>query len=344
MAFEDGLLSCDAVIERFLEETADIFGTIGSCWHETDPASGTPFSSSAAGDPAGSFGEAMDYEFRRSDVNSFSSLRIRRRPASAISVATQGQMSVSLRFREMIAPAGPADELRISFTDASGTWAAFVAFTNRRMTPEDLRFAGELIAPTTDALRGATAAQMAQTHAGPSSGGELGHGPVPSVLIIDPQDRIIAADAAARRRLALLGGHADGGAPGLISFLAAKARWGPPGEPATSRMRTPDGQWLIVDASLLEDDESRGSVAIVMRPAPAGAVLDSVLRSLGLSEREREVAGLVAQGQSTKSIAAELVLSPWTVADHLKAIYAKAAVNGRSGLVALAGPAAGRAV
>jgi DNA-binding CsgD family transcriptional regulator len=48
------------------------------------------------------------------------------------------------------------------------------------------------------------------------------------------------------------------------------------------------------------------------------------------------VAALLAQGRPTKSIAAELALSPWTVQDHVKAIYAKTGVS-RSDLVSLAG-------
>jgi DNA-binding CsgD family transcriptional regulator len=64
-----------------------------------------------------------------------------------------------------------------------------------------------------------------------------------------------------------------------------------------------------------------------------------VLRALGLSAREREVAALLAQGRPTKSIAATLQLSPWTVQDHVKAVYAKTGVS-RADLGALAVPRA----
>ncbi len=331
-ALEDTEPRGDAVIERFLEATADVLGITSSCWHLTDPASGTPVSNSAVGDPPGSFGESIDYEFRRPDVNTFPQLQAQRQPVAAISVTTGTRLSDSLRFREMIKPAGATDELRICFADAFGTWAAFVGFTDRRMTLEDLRFADDLVAPATGALRGAVAAQ-ARTEA--AAGDPPAQSPAPSVLIVDGHDRVVATDATARRRLELLEG--GGAVPGLIAFLAAKARWGAAGEPATSQMRTPDGQWFVLDASLLDQAESQGSVAVVMRPAPAATVLDGMLRAHGLSAREREVAGLVVQGLTAKAIAAQLILSPWTVADHLKAIYQKAGVNGRSGLAALTG-------
>ena len=41
------------------------------------------------------------------------------------------------------------------------------------------------------------------------------------------------------------------------------------------------------------------------------------------------------QGHSAKAIAAELVISPWTVQDHLKAIYEKTGVRNRSEFVGL---------
>jgi DNA-binding CsgD family transcriptional regulator len=46
------------------------------------------------------------------------------------------------------------------------------------------------------------------------------------------------------------------------------------------------------------------------------------------------VSRLVARGLLTDAIARELHLSPWTVQDHLKAIFGKVGVSGRGELVA----------
>jgi DNA-binding CsgD family transcriptional regulator len=122
--------------------------------------------------------------------------------------------------------------------------------------------------------------------------------------------------------------------PGLVSFVAAQARWGADGRSSTARMRGDDGRWLLVNASLFDSREA-GDVAVVIQPAPAGSVLDGTLRALGLSARERQVSSLVLQGHSAKAIASELVISPWTVQDHLKAIYQKTGVRNRSELAGL---------
>ncbi|MEU8021153.1 AAA family ATPase [Micromonospora haikouensis] len=57
-----------------------------------------------------------------------------------------------------------------------------------------------------------------------------------------------------------------------------------------------------------------------------------------LTAREREIALLVAGGQSSRSIAETLVISVRTVDNHLQSIYAKCGVNSRSELAEMIGP------
>ncbi len=52
--------------------------------------------------------------------------------------------------------------------------------------------------------------------------------------------------------------------------------------------------------------------------------------SAGLSDREREVVGLIAGGATNKEIAARLHLSPHTVKDHTSALYRKLGVRNRA--------------
>ena len=54
------------------------------------------------------------------------------------------------------------------------------------------------------------------------------------------------------------------------------------------------------------------------------------------SAREKEIVRLVAKGFATKAIAAVLDLSTWTVATHLRRIFAKLGVSSRAEMVAKA--------
>ena len=55
-----------------------------------------------------------------------------------------------------------------------------------------------------------------------------------------------------------------------------------------------------------------------------------------LSHREREVLALVTQGHAYREVAAELVISPWTVQNHMKHIIAKLDARNRTHAAALA--------
>lgn len=60
---------------------------------------------------------------------------------------------------------------------------------------------------------------------------------------------------------------------------------------------------------------------------------ESKISQISLSPRERAIAKLVAQGFPNKRIGSHLDISPWTVATHLRRIFAKLEVNSRTAMI-----------
>jgi len=69
-------------------------------------------------------------------------------------------------------------------------------------------------------------------------------------------------------------------------------------------------------------------------PAPPASTVDCRLGEL--TAREREVVALVVAGHVNKEIARRLGVSPWTVKNHLRAVFEKTGVRTRTALAALA--------
>jgi len=89
-------------------------------------------------------------------------------------------------------------------------------------------------------------------------------------------------------------------------------------------------------ASLTRNPIIRGGqekTAVIIQPAPSREIASLIVRGYGLSERERQVTELCAQGLSTKEIAGALHLSPYTIQDHLKVIFDKTDTRSRAELV-----------
>lgn len=79
---------------------------------------------------------------------------------------------------------------------------------------------------------------------------------------------------------------------------------------------------------------------VAARPRAGAPGLDadrSLAQTLsGLTDREREILGLVARGLSNDEIGAELFISPATVKTHLARVMAKTGAHDRAGLVVFA--------
>lgn len=113
---------------------------------------------------------------------------------------------------------------------------------------------------------------------------------------------------------------------------AIGARVSSSGEPASARVLGASGEWIELLGSPAEGDPGR--VVLVLQAATAPSLVPLICAAYGLTPRERELADLIYQGLPTKDIAARLFISPNTVQQHLKSIFAKTGVRSRRELVA----------
>jgi DNA-binding CsgD family transcriptional regulator len=147
---------------------------------------------------------------------------------------------------------------------------------------------------------------------------------LPGVMLLDDRACVVESTPVAERALLTLRDPSE-----LQLALQALNVRVPVGSQESAVIALPSscgGRVLLVAA------RTGRRLTVVVEPQPAR---DSAASIASLTPREREVVELVAQGLPTKRIAAVLSISPWTVTDHLKAIFAKAGVSSRAELLAL---------
>src|SRR3712207_2283001 len=97
----------------------------GYCAHTVDPLSGLLTNAV----PEGMVGEKearffLEHLYFAEDVNEYNSMALSRRPVALLSETTRGRLERSLRYRELLAPLGFADELRCILTADRELWGA----------------------------------------------------------------------------------------------------------------------------------------------------------------------------------------------------------------------------
>jgi DNA-binding CsgD family transcriptional regulator len=308
----------------------------------TDPGTGFPSSPVRIDDLDGVTREVCSTHWRHEllsdDVNLFRELMGADVPAATLrrSVVEPEQ---SGRYRRFLRPLGFDDELRAVLRVGEAPWGTMTLWRrvgSPSFTGRETALVAGLSAPLGEALR---------QHARPSDEpwGLPDHDR-PGLLLFDEDGDVISVNDEARAWLAELPaepGHAtdlDVVVPVwmMITLYRANAlRHGAGDGTARTRVRTRRGRWLVCHASCLRRaDRSIGTTALVIEPAQPSAVAPIIVEAYDLSEREQEIIKQIARGASTAEIAAELVVSPHTVRDHVKAIFAKADVTSRGELTA----------
>ena len=315
-----------------------------ACWHTLDPqtrlmtsdapheliSSGvfTPETATAAG------ALLVASEYFVEDVNTFVGLARRRVTVGTLSGATGGHPERSTRYRDLLTPSGIPHELRAAFVTRGRCWGA-VHIARREdqadFTAADVTALAGITALVAEGIRTSLRFDASRRDAGAgASPGLVVLGPHGEVEMITPPAYALMAAMRSSARAA-----GDETPPSQLLALAAFTRAGrldPNGSQQTVAVPTASG-WITLHASL-PDGCAAGRVAIVLERSASPQSTAIHLEAHGVTAREREIAGMLARGLTNAEIAERLVLSPYTVQDHIKSLFEKTNVSGRQELVA----------
>lgn len=332
--------------EQYFREVADRLRRVvdcdATCWHTVDPETRmmtsdaphelieqgvfTPETAPAAG------ALVVASEYLREDVNSFASLAGRRDPVGILAETTRGRPERSARYRDVLAPAGIPFELRAAFVSRGRCWGAVhVARRGDRADfgREDAAALARVAGTIADGIRTSIRFDAARRPGDPAA---------PGLVVLGASNEVELITAPARELFAELRSAAvaenDETPPIALLALASHTRSCPVADGRHPAIAVPTASGWVTLHSSLPESPGDGRVAIVLERSPTQHTTMLRLEAHGVTPREREVAALLAQGLSNDEIATRLVLSPFTVQDHVKNLYDKTGVSSRRELVA----------
>ncbi len=329
-------------IDDFLEETvASIARAVpfaGACLATVDPSTRLLTGARKYGDLLGRNEHDHEFgllEYGEPEPTTFMSMAESGVDAAGVHAWTSGNTGASPRLSRFMNPNfGYADELRTLCRDGDRLWGGIALFRDPGSRPfeeAEIEFMGSLASDLSTGLRSGMLVALAASSVHPTASG-------PAVLIVGGDNSIRQTSLGAETRLAdLLAGDNSGAPAAVVASLVGAARRFARGEstvPPRSRVRGASGMWLVLHASPLTAlGEHDGDVVITIEEARPPEIVPLVVAAFDLTPRERDVTQLVLQGVDTKSIAATLHVSTYTVQDHLKAVFDKADVRNRRELI-----------
>jgi DNA-binding CsgD family transcriptional regulator len=261
------------------------------------------------------------------ELNSGVALARNGRWVGVLSAATGGDLARSQRWRESLERYGTGDELRVLAADQHGCWGRFDLWRDRGDRPfgtEDVQLVRSASSVLGRGMRRATVGLRDDAPAVPLETG---------VLMIGADLRPLGGTPAIYAWFRVLnpaGMPYPGGIPSLVWSTVGRLVAAEAGEdtqrPVRIRVRAADGSWAVIETARLHPNRE---IAVSVHAAGFSEILGLVSRAYGLSNRQRELVTLVAQGQDTPAIAGQMFISRYTVQDHLKSIFDKLGVNSR---------------
>lgn len=304
----------------------------GACLCPVDPALPVPTAVTAIGfDDAPKAAQlAIELDFGSiPDVNSFESLMRRPLGIRTIAEATGGKVRDSRPYAELLAPLGMRDEVRMALRGRDGTcWGVCDLLRGRGpgFNDDEVELLAGVLRDIGDGMRTTLLRQAPRVLPAVSGG--------PAVAIVGADNEFESVTPAVLDRFERLGWSPDG--PGRVSpAIAAAVRLRNSGADCiVLRTRSPDGEWVVVRAGRLDGRGPAARVVVTLERAHLPEIVSLVAAARGLTPRETAVLEQVLAGRTCEEIGRRLYISPYTVQDHLKSIFAKTGVNSRRSLVA----------
>jgi DNA-binding CsgD family transcriptional regulator len=271
----------------------------------------------------------FDIEFRGNDVNSYAALSEADQPIGRLHDRTGGDLGRAERFGRLLEGLGVVDEMRVVLRARGSCWGSLTMYRIDGAPPfsaRDEAVVASAVPAITDLFR-LTLLRAALDAPRPIES-------PPGLLLFQPDGSTDANPAAS----AWLDAIDDRGRlPSVMGSVVAAARAGDGLARATIPAR--DGRWVelhgsVVPSAAASAASSAEAVAVIIEGARPAVLGEVIAEAYGFTPRERDITALAARGRTTKQMALDLGISPFTVQDHLKAVFAKTGTQTRGELVA----------
>jgi DNA-binding CsgD family transcriptional regulator len=300
------------------------------CWYTLDPASLLVTSHYDDGIPEIPR-EWLVHEYYGDDVNKLADVARSERGISTLHEATGGDPTTSPRWHMNMTLGGDQELIAALRTRRGHTWGAVGLYreTGQSMFDDDELAFVRAVSPSL--AEGARRALLV---------GEATHPETPDapgLVVLSADWQVESTTPGVERWLAELpdGDWDAGRLPSSVLSVAARALATDPAQPAevaVARVLSRSGTWVVLHGAQLVSDGAQRA-AVIVEPAHPARISPLLMAAYGLTEREQDVTRLVLQGNSTAQIAKHLVVSPYTIQQHLNSVFDKTGVRSRRDLV-----------
>lgn len=265
-----------------------------------------------------------DAEYSPEEPHTFAAMARRKEAFTLLSNLPLREQERSARFRNVWRPLGVNRELRVLFLANGACWgSAGLVRAGRDFSDREVEYFTE-VAP---AIAGATRLAVRSEISDRATAGR------PAIVVLGSGGEARSATPEARQWQERLDEIAPDRFEVMMRIMARGVQSTASGS-FRARIRDGRGQWALMQASPLIGGEDGDQIGVSIDPAAGEQLIGMLLVAYGLSPREREVCHEVLAGHPTAHIAAHLSVTPNTVQDHLKSVFAKMGVRSRGELAA----------